>query len=110
MRDLQRRLSEWQDRNFDPVEPGIRALQLTLGVCEEAGELSHTILKRDQGIRGTREEHDADARDAIADVVIYAMNLCSNEGWDFETIVRETAEKVMLRDWQKNRENGGENG
>jgi NTP pyrophosphatase (non-canonical NTP hydrolase) len=68
-------------------------------VAEEMGELAHAVLKQSQGIRGTREDHDADMRDAIGDIVIYLAGLCSAKGWDLDKIVETTAYEVMRRDW-----------
>lgn len=61
---------EWQIANFGPQQP---YQMLYLGMGEELGELKHSILKGCQCIRGTKEEHTAAVRDAIADVGIYAM-------------------------------------
>lgn len=96
--DLQKMVGEWGEKNF-PEENRITAMRCTLGVAEEAGELAHAILKRDQGIRGTREEHDEAAQDAIGDIVVYLMHLCHTEGWDFRTIIWMTVDHVLKRDW-----------
>lgn len=61
---------EWQIANFGPQQP---YQILYLGMGEEFGELKHHILKGSQGIRGSKEEHLEEIRDALADVGIYAM-------------------------------------
>jgi NTP pyrophosphatase (non-canonical NTP hydrolase) len=99
---LQYKLADWQRYNF-PRQVADRerlALLLALGVSEESGELAHAVLKRDQGIRGTDAEHKAKIRDAIGDIAIFAMQLCTLEGWSFESIVTETAAEVMKRKWE----------
>jgi NTP pyrophosphatase (non-canonical NTP hydrolase) len=68
-----REVGEWSCRNF----PGKTAFQPAMGFVEEVGELFHAFLKRQQGIRGTKEEHDAAERDAIADSAIYLCDLAS---------------------------------
>lgn len=93
---IQRALKNWEDKTFDKVRPDLKRLQLTLGVCEEAGELAHAILKLSQGIRRD-ENHDAKAKDAIGDVWIFMANLCSHYGWSIEEILRHTAKTVLAR-------------
>lgn len=106
LRYVQKLVGEWATRNF-PTEKRITSLRCTLGVSEETGELAHAILKRDQGIRGTEEEHIAAAKDAIGDIAVYIMHLCHVEGWDLEAIICETAEHVTRRDWVADPERGG---
>ena len=107
---LEMEVIKWVHHNFPagvpPNDNGRRILQCTLGVAEEAGELCHAILKADQRIRGTREEHDAAAKDAIGDIVFFLMNLCYRKGWSFWRIVRDVARVVLARDWVKFPKNG----
>jgi NTP pyrophosphatase (non-canonical NTP hydrolase) len=93
---LQQELHEWRQRNFpDTSGPAHQVL----GVAEETGELAHAILKQSQGIRGSFEQHDSEMKDAVGDVTIYLMGLCSAKGWDFEVILEDTARYVLKRDW-----------
>ena len=92
---LQTLLAQWQKENFD--EPNDRAqLQLTLGVCEESGELAHAILKEDQGIRKD-QDLAALAEDAIGDICVYLMQLCTIRKLDFFEIIWNVSQKVMER-------------
>jgi len=104
--ELQRLVAEWSGRNF-PAELTRKRLQKALGVCEEAGELAHAILKWDQGIRGTVEEHIAAAKDAIGGAVVYMMDLCATQGWSLMEIVEQTVLSVTKRDWTKDPKAGG---
>jgi hypothetical protein len=61
---------EWRTRNF-PMSDDRKECHSVLGVIEEVGELAHHHLKEAQGIRGTAEEHQAGARDAIGDIMVY---------------------------------------
>ncbi len=95
---LQVRLARWQNRNF-----GVPSLpEITLGVCEEAGELAHAVLKNTQRIRGLAapDEFRAAAGDAIADATIYLMQAATALRLDFESLVAGVAAQVMLRDWK----------
>lgn len=65
--------NEWVARNF-PDEQG-RPEQSVFGVVEELGELAHAHLKEQQGIRGTAEEHQAAAKDAIGDLTVYLLGI-----------------------------------
>ena len=104
--NLQRELHRWCDRNFpNNHEDGTEQF---LGVVEEVGELSHSILKSRQRIRGyaKKDPDEAEKKDAVGDIAIYLINFCSYQGWDFEEILRETAGKVMGRDWIAYPKNG----
>lgn len=89
---------EWSLRNFGehPVWMPV------MGCAEEVGELSHAVLKRAQEIRGTKEDHDAAIRDAVADIVIFACDVANVEGFDLEAEVIATWERVRKRDWKAN--------
>lgn len=94
---LQVELFRWQTKNFG----GANLEHITLGVCEEAGELSHAVLKHAQRIRGMAapEEFRAAAGDAIADTVIYLIQAATVLRLDFGTLVELTASEVMKREW-----------
>ena len=97
---LQQRLFRWEVRNF-----GQGSLEhAALGVAEESGELCHAVLKHAQKIRGMGdiEVLREKAGDAVADIAIYAINLCSKLGLDFATLLRETSREVMKRQWKTN--------
>jgi NTP pyrophosphatase (non-canonical NTP hydrolase) len=93
---LQTELNQWRHRNFPDTFTSQHQL---MGVVEEVGELSHALLKQQQGIRGSYEEHDEAMKDAIADIVIYLMGICSNKAWDLSELVMSTGESVLNRDW-----------
>jgi NTP pyrophosphatase (non-canonical NTP hydrolase) len=93
----------WVLHNFGNRE----AWQPLLGIQEEVGELAHAFLKRHQGIRGTREEHDAAIRDAVADIIIFLLDFSSAEGIDVREVLDETWQKVRQRDWKADTETGG---
>lgn len=102
LRELQQVVDAWVKYNF----PNQVAYQPLLGVVEEVGELSHSHLKEEQNIRGSVEEHQAKAKDAIGDIVIYLCNYCSLRGFDLESCVDTAWREVRDRDWQKNSRNG----
>ena len=106
-------LAEWQNTQFDNNS----ATNTTIGVSEEVGELtqslldlvnangklSHAILKREQKIRDMKDydKFISAASDAIADILIYTMNLCTMLRLDFFTLLNETAKKILKRRWKK---------
>lgn len=90
----------WTDYNF-PDAPDYHSL---IGAFEEMGELAHAWLKREQHIRG--HEHDAEARDAIGDIIIYLLHFCTSNGWKMSEIIQETWDQVQKRDWIANPEDG----
>ena len=105
LRKIQEEHKAWQDRNFTNAEPW----ECVVGAQEELGELCHTFLKAHQGIRGKhRVLPDADnqtvfsveAKDAIGDIIIFLMGLCSMYGWDLENILEITWSEVSQRKWR----------
>ena len=93
---LQDQLSAWVKHNFG----GGDATKPILGAMEELGELCHAHLKQQQGIRGTSTEHEAAARDAVGDIVIYLIDYCNERGWRMADILAETSAEVLVRDWK----------
>jgi NTP pyrophosphatase (non-canonical NTP hydrolase) len=103
-RMLQTEQRAWVNHNF----PGREWMQPFMGVVEEVGELSHALLKQLQGIRGTHDRHEANAMDAVGDIIVYLADLCSARGWDMQDIIETVWDSVKKRDWQKDKINGGE--
>jgi NTP pyrophosphatase (non-canonical NTP hydrolase) len=101
---LQREAREWRRENF-PEESRTAPLQ-ALGVCEEAGELAHCILKMEQGIRGSRDYHRLNAADAVGDIIIYLTGLCDNLGLSLSACVQDAWIQVKQRDWVENPDDG----
>jgi NTP pyrophosphatase (non-canonical NTP hydrolase) len=98
---LQARLAAWQQRNFGVQE----VWQMALGVAEETGELARAVLKHYQKIRGYDDPKKflQKAADAIADTAIYSINLSTILRLDYGTLLYQTAEAVMKRDWVADR-------
>lgn len=101
--EFQKDHKRWLDHNF----PGQLPHQPLLGVVEEVGELSHSFLKMEQGIRGSTEKHLAEAQDAVGDIIVYLASLCNTMGWDLDKCLREAWSEVRERDWQAHPETGG---
>jgi hypothetical protein len=52
---FQKEVSDWAEYNFGADRPYTQPL---MGLAEELGELNHALLKQEQGIRGTYEDHE----------------------------------------------------
>lgn len=102
LQDLQIIQKDWVTRNF-PNRPSYQPL---LGVVEEVGELSHSHLKMEQGIRGTKEEHLAKISDAVGDTVIFLSDYCTAMSINFGQAVADAWEEIKDRNWQKFPKNG----
>ena len=116
---LQAKVAAWADYNF-PETAAVARERCTLGVAEEAGELAearinlqvavgrlaHSVLKQAQGIRGSVEEHEEAAKDAIGDIVVFLLHLCHSQKWSFAQIVTETVNSVTQRNWRDNPTDG----
>jgi NTP pyrophosphatase (non-canonical NTP hydrolase) len=100
--EIQREHWEWEKANFPNKQPW----QPVFGLIEELGELAHAELKAAQGIRGDAWQHEAEAWDAVGDIVIYLISYCNGKGWDLEHIIEETWAQVRRRDWKANPETG----
>ena len=99
----QKDLEKWQNKNFGHAT----SEQLALGMAEEIGELCHYILKRSQGIREAAvSDVKLEIADAFGDVMIFGINLMTNEGLDAEKVIKETIELVLKRDWVLNQKTG----
>lgn len=102
----QKQHEEWARRNFGDTH---NLKNSVLGACEEVGELAHAVLKRDQSIRGTDDEHTEAIKDACADIIIYLFGVANSEGFILHDVLQEVWGKVMMRDWQSARAtNGGQ--
>jgi NTP pyrophosphatase (non-canonical NTP hydrolase) len=95
---FQAEVEEWGKKNF----PDSCWQMCVMGVTEEMGELNHALLKQWQGIRGTHEEHEKLAKDAVGDIVIFLTHLCIKRGWNLSEIVAKTWAEVSQRDWIEN--------
>lgn len=83
---LQEARREWVLRNF-PDSIGDGGRHNSLGIAEEFGELCHAILKAEQKIRGTAEEHEAKAKDAIGDLIVFLAGWCDDHGVDLAVAI-----------------------
>ena len=113
----QKELKEWQERNFptdglmslekEELIKIILTLQVTLGICEEAGEVAHHVLKGTQSIRGgVKGINKKEVANGVGDNLIYGMQLLSLLNMDVEVEVEEVIREVLDRDWVKYPENG----
>lgn len=109
----QKQLKEWQDKNF-PVSryldmPKIElvefilAMQFSLGMMEELGEMAHHILKGIQGIRGgVNGINKPEVGDGFGDMIVFGQQLLSVLKMDSEKEVEKVIESVLKRDWINN--------
>lgn len=102
--DLQVELARWQSRNFG----GATTEQAALGVCEEAGEIAHAVLKASQRIRGMGDPEAVREAvgDGIADCAVYLVQLATLYRLDFGALLEGVAHDVMKRDWTANAADG----
>lgn len=99
---LQEELQKWQNHNF----PGRKWNKPYMGMVEELGELSHGLLKQEQNIRGSYEEHEEKIKDSVADLIVFAADFCNARGYNLEKLMEETWNSVKTRDWVKYPKNG----
>jgi hypothetical protein len=68
--------------------------------------LSHSYLKKAQGIRGTPELHDRDMMQACTQIFKWLDKACSARGIDIEYLVGNVWEQVRKRDFKRFPKNG----
>lgn len=103
---LQADTAAWRDKNF----PEYTSEDQLMGVVEEVGELTHHVLKRKQGIRGTLEEHNEGIADSVGDIVIYLAGFCSASRISLDSCVEHAWRQVQQRDWVNNPTTGQKEG
>lgn len=79
---IQQEVGTWGEENFGPNNDQ-NINDPAVGFVEELGEFAQAVLKRAQGIRGTKEKWDADAADALGDMGIYLLHHCYRRGVSF---------------------------
>lgn len=99
---FQREVAEWTARQ--PWGASQPAWQPLLGIGEELGELNHAYLKREQGVRGSREKHDAEIRDAVGDILVFLAAFCTAERIDMDDCRITVWNEVKERDYAQMRE------
>lgn len=116
--EQQKRLFEWQKRNFDNAELWkmskadlislINKMQMVMGMAEEVGEVAHALLKHSERIRDYVDKSPLDdIIDGVIDSQIYGTQLLSSFGVNVEKATENVIESVTNRDWKKYP--GGEN-
>jgi NTP pyrophosphatase (non-canonical NTP hydrolase) len=94
---FQVQVCKWAKKNF----PGEEIHHLVYGMMEELGELVHAHLKAEVGIRGTKKEHLAEAKDAVGDLLVFMAEYCFLMGISMHDALWDTWGEVQKRDWQK---------
>ena len=116
LREIQSEQEIWSQKNFKERHPE----WAILGITEELGELSHAVLKQEQGIRQVKSEDEISLleTDAVGDIILFLMEFCNQrineqpeddcrkQKYDIHTIIEETWIKVRQRDWRKFPKNG----
>lgn len=114
--NIQYKLAHWQKKMFPNTKKG----HPSRGIAEEFGETAEMLmnflvaargigkihqayLKNSQGIRKmTLQKMKEQIADGIADILIFAVQECSNQELDMLELYRGVALEVMRRDWKKN--------
>jgi NTP pyrophosphatase (non-canonical NTP hydrolase) len=78
-----------------------------LGLGEESGEVLRAILKREEGIRGTRSEWTQELFKEVGDVAIKLFQICAREGVEFDHVIAKRWKEVSQRDFRGNPQQQG---
>ncbi len=94
LKELSDEIGEWAEKQLWSYQAPY------LGFAEEIGELTHLILKKNQGIRPV-PDFEAEVRDAVADAGVYLLH------WYYmakkEPVYDKWSVEVTARDWEKER-------
>jgi len=90
--------SAWFLANF----PNEDRVSVTLGLCEEVGEVARAVLKQHQGIRGSYTEWDEEIRKELGDVYLKLLHLAYYCQIDLDEAIQERWEVIRKRDWVTN--------
>ena len=96
IRLLQEDMADWQQRHFGDGDE----LSASVGLAEEVGEVCRAVVKRHQGIRGTREEWDAEIRKEVGDVFIKLVDVARTYGFDLADAIAERWGTIQRRNWK----------
>lgn len=89
-------VNAWVEHNFGRGNE----LATVGGLAEEVGEVMRAAVKRSQGIRGTREEWDAELRKECADVFIKLCDVAGFYGFALDEAIEDRWLVVRARDWK----------
>lgn len=123
LQKLQQEIAEWAGHNFvkrnskqvligsgeELGELAEQALELVVPILHlfrQYGRICHSQVKMENGVRGTREQHEAKMKDAIGDLTIFLIDFCVLNGWDYQEILEEVWSEVKERDWIEDPLNG----
>jgi NTP pyrophosphatase (non-canonical NTP hydrolase) len=96
MNELQEKVFDWFITNFGSSKSEDELIvQQMVGMIEELGELSHSMLKLEQNIRKD-EEHIVNLEDSIGDILVFALNLLSLLDIKIEDVKRKIKEGPMI--------------
>ena len=62
--------------------------------------LVEALLEEAKELKGALNESESAFQDELADVLMYALSICMDEGYDLETIIHDKIETVMKRDYE----------
>lgn len=61
--------------------------------------LVEALLEEAKELKDALNESESAFQDELADVLMYALSICMDEGYDLETIINQKIEKVMKREY-----------
>lgn len=61
--------------------------------------LVEALLEEAKELKDALNESESAFQDELADVLMYALSICMDEGYDLETIINQKIEKVMNREY-----------
>lgn len=100
--ELAHQIFNWSNHNW----PRRKSKDVVCSMTEEIGELMRAETKAEQGIRGTLDYWEAEAKREWGDVLIAALDYALVRGWSPVSVLQDRWNEVSVRDWQKFPKNG----
>jgi NTP pyrophosphatase (non-canonical NTP hydrolase) len=90
--EIQNEILEWQNSNFEFRKPH----EMYLGLIEEVGELAHARMKYEHEYYPF-DYYYQETKDAIGDIAIQLIGLCSQHYLNFEEVLNDIWNYVKTR-------------
>jgi NTP pyrophosphatase (non-canonical NTP hydrolase) len=98
--EFQDEVHEWRQKQPWADEPPTATC---LGLAEEVGEVCRAVLKREQKIRGTDEEWEAEIAKELGDVFVKLADVANVYGLSLESCIMERWAVVSERNFTRDR-------
>jgi hypothetical protein len=95
MDEVAKKVLSWSDKEFGDARDIDDREKLLLSAVAKVGHLNHAVLKMQQKIRGSKEQHLNDMRNALGDICILLADYCDRSGFSMRNAYAESLIKPL---------------